>query len=242
MTKSMLKHVLAMRMSLKDLEDIVQQQYDSLTFLLENNAAECGLTFAMDYDEYGVHKIRNLIPNGVKIEVVDENKEEYVKKVVEWRLGGEIQEEIDQFVGGFHELIPLEELQMFRPSELDLLICGVPEIDLDDFRTNCQFIPPYGGDHPVIQRFFVVLGELSTKERGKFLVFLTGSSAVPVGGFSGLGDIGRPIRIGPGGDAERFPQAHTCMHQLDLPEYESEEDMKAKLLFAIRECNSFGFA
>jgi hypothetical protein len=54
--------------------------------------------------------------------------------------------------------------------------------------------------------------------------------------------MGRPIRIGPVGEAERLPHAHTWMHQLDLPEYETEADMKAKLLFAIRECNSFGFA
>jgi E3 ubiquitin-protein ligase HUWE1 len=56
------------------------------------------------------------------MECTNENKEEYVRKVVECRLAGEIKEEIDQLVGGFHELIMLEELQMFRPNQLDLLI------------------------------------------------------------------------------------------------------------------------
>ena len=40
-----------------------------------------------------------------------------------------------------------------------------------------------------------------------------------------------------------LPSAHTCFNQLDLPEYESEEIMKEKLLIAIREgSEGFGFA
>jgi hypothetical protein len=95
MTRSVLKHLLAMPMSLKDLEDVGQQQYESLTFLLPNDAVECGLTFAIDYDEYGEHRIRNLIPNGARIDVTNENKEDYVQRMVEWRLKLEIQVEID---------------------------------------------------------------------------------------------------------------------------------------------------
>jgi hypothetical protein len=93
----------------------------------------------------------------------------------------------------------------------------------------------------VVKRFFSVLTDVSVEEKPNFLIFLTGSSALPVGGFGRLMEIGRPIRIAPGGDPARLPQAHTCINQLDLPEYETEEDMKAKLLIAIRECTSFGF-
>jgi E3 ubiquitin-protein ligase HUWE1 len=131
---------------------------------------------------------------------------------------------------------------MFNPDELDLLICGVPEIDVGDLRENCHFIRPYAPRHPVVERFFAVFQSFTVEERARFLLFLTGSSQVPVGGFRSLEDIGRPIRIAPGGGPTRLPAAHTCMNQLDLPEYETEEDMRAKILFAIRECNSFGFA
>jgi E3 ubiquitin-protein ligase HUWE1 len=242
MTRPLLKHLRGLPMTLKDLETVDQEQYESLVFLLEHEADQCGLTFSIEYDEFGANRIRTLIPNGSKIEVTDGNKEEYVQKVVEWRLTLEIEVEIRNFVGGFHELIKAEELKVFSVDELELLICGVPEIDVRDFRVNCHFIQPYSENHPVIVRFFRVFQEFTVEERARFLLFLTGSSQVPFGGFRTLEDMQRPIKIAPGGTPERLPAAHTCVNQLDLPEYETEEDMRGKILFAIQECNSFGFA
>ena len=41
---------------------------------------------------------------------------------------------------------------------------------------------------------------------------------------------------------ERLPTAHTCFNQLDLPEYSTEEMLKAKLAQAISEAHEgFGF-
>ena len=40
-----------------------------------------------------------------------------------------------------------------------------------------------------------------------------------------------------------LPSAHTCFNQLDLPEYDSEEITREKLLVSIREgSEGFGFA
>jgi E3 ubiquitin-protein ligase HUWE1 len=242
MTRPMLKHLRSLPMSLKDLESVDQQLYESLHFILENDVTDLGLTFAIVYDQFGVRFVRTFVTDGARTPVTNENKEEYVKKMVQWKLTEEIKEEIERFVGGFHELISPEELRMFTPDELDLLICGVPEIDAEDFRANCHIQRPYSDDHPVIVRFFSVFQNFTMEERARFLLFLTGSSQVPVGGFRMLEDIGRPIQIGLGGSPDRLPQAHTCMNQLDLPEYETEEDMRAKILFAIQECNTFGFA
>jgi E3 ubiquitin-protein ligase HUWE1 len=242
LSRSLLKCLLGSKMSLRDLEDIDRDEYDSLIYLLEHDAASCGLTFSIDVDNFGRHEAKSLVPNGVNIEVTDENKREYVEKIVEHRLTGQVSEQIQHFVDGFYELIPRTELRMFQTDELDLLICGVPEIDVDDFRANCHFARPYNQGHEVIARFFNVLVEFSPEDRAKFLMFLTGSSQVPFGGFKALEEVGRPIRIAPGGDPERLPQAHTCVNQLDLPAYASEEVMKEKLLLAIQNCDSFGFA
>ncbi len=41
---------------------------------------------------------------------------------------------------------------------------------------------------------------------------------------------------------DSLPAAHTCFNQLDLPEYESEEQTRDKLRLAIREgSEGFGF-
>ena len=43
-------------------------------------------------------------------------------------------------------------------------------------------------------------------------------------------------------DPEALPKAHTCFNQLDLPEYNTKEELKDWLLFAIREgSEGFGF-
>lgn len=41
--------------------------------------------------------------------------------------------------------------------------------------------------------------------------------------------------------SDRLPSAHTCFNQLDLPCYESYEQLRKMLLLAIRECSE-GFA
>lgn len=45
------------------------------------------------------------------------------------------------------------------------------------------------------------------------------------------------------GDTSKLPTAHTCFNQLDLPVYESREQLKDKLMLAIKEgSEGFGFA
>ena len=90
--------------------------------------------------------------------------------------------------------------------------------------------------------FFNVLKRVDSEFKAKFLLFLTGSSKIPVGGFSLLLHQGRPITISPGGDPDRLPCAHTCSNTLDLPYYRNENELEEKLSYAIQECNSFGFA
>ena len=66
-------------------------------------------------------------------------------------------------------------------------------------------------------------------------MFITGSSQVPANGFRHYKDIGNPITIQPGGGKERLPVAHTCFNTIDLPEYETEEELNQKLMLAINE-------
>jgi E3 ubiquitin-protein ligase HUWE1 len=44
-----------------------------------------------------------------------------------------IQEQISAFLSGFHEVIPKELIRIFNEQELELLISGMPEIDIDDW-------------------------------------------------------------------------------------------------------------
>jgi E3 ubiquitin-protein ligase HUWE1 len=70
-----------------------------------------------------------LIPGGRNIKVTEENKHEYVDRVVEHRLTTAIRPQINAFLEGFNELIPRELISIFNDKELELLISGLPDID-----------------------------------------------------------------------------------------------------------------
>jgi hypothetical protein len=40
-----------------------------------------------------------------------------------------IRKQIDSFLSGLHDLVPKDLISIFTPAELELLSCGMPEID-----------------------------------------------------------------------------------------------------------------
>lgn len=88
---------------------------------------------------------------------------------------------------------------------------------------------------------------LTRSEKAAFLQFVTGSSKVPLAGFSelqGMRGVQKfSINKASGHHSGALMSAHTCFNALDLPVYNSEEEMKEKLLYAISEgSGGFGFA
>lgn len=76
--------------------------------------------------------------------------------------------------------------------------------------------------------------------------FVTGSSKIPLEGFShleGMNGIQKFLISRIYGNPNRLPAAHTCFNQLDLPEYTSYEQLVSALTTAVNECSTgFGFA
>ena len=74
---------------------------------------------------------------------------------------------------------------MFNDHELELLISGLPEIDVDDLRANTE----YTGYTPAakqIQWFWEVVSALSKEDLALLVQFTTGTSKVPLEGFKAL--------------------------------------------------------
>ena len=145
-----------------------------------------------------------------------------------------IRKQVDAFCDGFDSLIPHEKIRMFTPTELCLLICGVPKIDVDDLRNNVVIEEPYDANSPVINLFFNTIKKWDDENLAKLLIFITGTARMPSNGFVYYNQIRKPITIQAGGDHTRLPVAHTCVNTLDLPEYQNEEEMNSKLLLAIK--------
>jgi hypothetical protein len=75
------KRMLNKRLTMKDLESIDPEFYNSLKWIKDNNIDECGLElyFSTDYEQLGEVKQHDLKPNGADVRVTEENKEEYVR-------------------------------------------------------------------------------------------------------------------------------------------------------------------
>lgn len=182
---------------------------------------------------------------GKDIDVTNENKYEYVQRMAYQKLYNSIKKQMDAFLQGFYDIVPKQLVQIFDNRELELLISGLPNIDIMDLKENTVY-QNYTAESPVVKWLFEVLEEFENSERAEFIQFVTGSSKVPVEGFKGLrGSRGlQKFQIVKffTNDTNRLPQAHTCFKQLELPEYKSKEQLKERLLTAIKEGKTFGFA
>eukprot|EP00918_Siedleckia_nematoides_P015819 GHVU01034184.1.p1 GENE.GHVU01034184.1~~GHVU01034184.1.p1 ORF type:complete len:613 (+),score=132.88 GHVU01034184.1:200-1840(+) len=245
-TRSVYKHMLGRKTAPVDAECLDPEFYKNLLSLLLHPLEALGLElhFANEVDAFGKTKVVDLKPDGHNILVTDANKEEYVKLVCEHKITDGIQDQLQSFLEGFHELIPMRLLSIFDDKELELMLSGLPHIDLKDLRANTEY-SNYSPDDQVIRWFWEVLGELGQTHLASFLQFITGTSRVPLGGFRTLQGVRGPqkFKISKAYGTDHLPASHTCVNQLDLPEYDTKEVLEAKLLKAITEGKEgFGLA
>uniref|UniRef100_A0A8C5PW73 E3 ubiquitin-protein ligase HACE1 n=1 Tax=Leptobrachium leishanense TaxID=445787 RepID=A0A8C5PW73_9ANUR len=229
----------------QDVASIDPEYAKNLQWILDNDISDLGLelTFSVETDVFGAMEEVPLKPGGTSILVTQENKEEYVQLVTELRMTRAIQPQINGFLQGFHLFIPPSLIQLFDEYELELLLSGMPEIDVNDWMKNTEYTSGYERADPVIQWFWEVVQELTQEERVLLLQFVTGSSRVPHGGFayimggSGLQNFTiAAVAYMP----NLLPTSSTCINMLKLPEYPSKEILKDRLLVALH-CGSYGY-
>lgn len=241
-TPSFYKHILGLPIRYTDIEGIDPELFQSLKSILETpNADDLYLNFTWTVNEFGQTTHIQLKPEGQNIDVTDANKEEYVQLIAEFKLTRNIRQQIDHFLKGFYEFIPRELISIFNERELELIISGLPRIDVNDWYRNTEY-HGYRLSDPVIQWFWeIVRNEMDSEELAMLLQFCTGSAKLPVSGFAGLiGNAGpKKFSIKKVSGTDRFPVAHTCFNELDLPEYSSKNDLKWRLLTAIKETSGF---
>jgi len=236
------KMMLGKHIELKDMESVDTEYYSSLCWIKENDPNELELTFQVDEETFGRMVTRELKPGGAKIPVTDENKDEYIQLVIQWRFVSRVQQQMDNFLAGFNELVPLNLIKIFDEGELELLLCGIGVIDVRDWKQNTVYKGDYHPNHIVIQWFWRVVLSFNNEMRSRLLQFVTGTSRVPMNGFKELyGSNGpQPFTIEKWGTPNSYPRAHTCFNRLDLPPYESYQQLRDRLIKAID--NSEGFA
>uniref|UniRef100_A0A674PEM6 E3 ubiquitin-protein ligase n=1 Tax=Takifugu rubripes TaxID=31033 RepID=A0A674PEM6_TAKRU len=237
------KQMLDKKPTLKDLESIDPEFYNSIMWVKENNLEECGveLFFAQDMEILGKVSSHELKEGGENELVTEENKEEYISLLTNWRFTRGVKEQTRAFLDGFNEVVPLEWLRYFDEKELELMLCGMQEIDLADWQKNTIY-RHYTKNSKQIHWFWQVVKEMDNEKRIRLLQFVTGTCRLPVGGFSELIGSNGPQKfcIDKVGKETWLPRSHTCFNRLDLPPYRSLEQLREKLMFAIEETEGFG--
>ncbi|XP_025209187.1 probable E3 ubiquitin-protein ligase HECTD2 [Melanaphis sacchari] len=224
--------------TLDDLNEIMPDVASGLRHLLEyegNVQEDMGLTFQVSLGEHKTPKTHKLKPNGENIPVTNESREEYVNLYLNWILNLSIYEQFRAFYFGFHSVCASNALIMLRPEEVELLVCGTDALDLNELRKATEY-DGYRPDDNIVCVFWNVIESLSNEQKRKFLLFVTGSDRVPVGG---MGDMNFKITRGPN-RSDYLPEAHTCFNQLVLPQYSDHDQLKKKLVTAILNAEGFG--
>ncbi|XP_072180409.1 probable E3 ubiquitin-protein ligase HERC4 [Diadema setosum] len=216
----------------EDLRSLDPELYGQMEGLREYPAEELeGLELSFD----------GLQPDGENIAVTQDNLQEYIDRKSMYQLA--IQQ-LNAFRLGFNRIPKPELFFKLRPEELRDVIMG-EEFDWRSFENSTLYELPYHVHHPVIRLFWRVFHEFDEDKKRRYLQFLTGADHVPIGGFRSLRFTIRRMDTRKNYDgadpSEICPVVMTCpgFISMGLPEYESEDDVRFRLLKAMEMCPSF---
>ncbi|GJQ10768.1 hypothetical protein GpartN1_g2559.t1 [Galdieria partita] len=193
-------------------------------------------TFAIQYEFFGELRTWELVPGGFQTYVNQSNKEDFIRRYIEYLTDVSIHSQFDAFSKGFFWMLSGPALKIFRPDELEVLVCGQRHLDFDALKQVTVYEGGFNAESQVVKWFWDIVNEMTLEEKLHLLSFVTGSDRAPVGGLGQLRFVVQ--RAGP--DTERLPTAHTCFNVLLLPEYNSKEKTRDRLLTAIQNAQGFG--
>ena len=123
-----------------------------------------------------------------------------------------MEEQFNAFITGFNELIPAELVNVFDERELELLIGGIADIDVEDWKKHTDY-RGYQESDEVVQNFWKVIRTWDAEQKSRLLQFATGTSRIPVNGFKDLqgSDGPRRFTIEKAGEINALPKSHTWL-------------------------------
>ena len=190
-----------------------------------------------------------LAPGGSDVRVTAFNRTRYVHLMAHHLLHRQVRSQSDAFVRGFRSLVAPRWLRVFAPAELRLLIAGAGgRIDVGDLARSATYSGGYAPDHPTVVALWQAVNEFTEEEQRELLRFVTACPNTPLLGFGQLTPPFCVHRAGMTGgsrgseadaDTARLPTAATCMNLLKLPPYRTKEQVRKKLLYAIKSGSGF---
>ncbi|ELK01300.1 E3 ubiquitin-protein ligase HECW1 [Pteropus alecto] len=186
-TRPFYKALLRLPCDLSDLEYLDEEFHQSLQWMKDNNITDIlDLTFTVNEEVFGQVTERELKSGGANTQVTEKNKKEYIERMVKWRVERGVVQQTEALVRGFYEVVDSRLVSVFDARELELVIAGTAEIDLNDWRNNTEYRGGYHDGHLVIRWFWAAVERFNNEQRLRLLQFVTGTSSVPYEGFAAL--------------------------------------------------------
>lgn len=232
------KLLLGVPVTFPDLESYDSALFARLVYLSTTLDVEAlGLDFSVAEPRGDALVTVDLVRNGCTIDVTDDNKDFYLERRFMHELFERVAHQLFAFLKGFYEVIPQELLMLFDPAELDLLLSGPDELDVDDWVTHTRYSPELAL-HPVGKWFWELVRALPTDEhRRRLLRFATGSTQAPVAGFAVLADADgractfelRGVGLRDFKDGPPHLHAHPTRNRIDVPLFQRREQLQEAL-------------
>ena len=181
-----------------------------------------------------------LKPGGEDILLTMKNIEEYVNLIYDFIFYRGIYRAVDAFKEGFCLIYNIFNLKCFSSIELEEFICGSLEIKWDEKMLYENLKPDrgYTKKSRIFNDLIKFMCKLDKDGQKKFLMFTTGTSRLPIGGFKALSPkltIVKSFREQNDCPDDFLPTVMTCQNNLKLPEYSSYQILEKKLMFSMNE-------
>mmetsp|Transcript_16157 Transcript_16157/g.15876 ORF Transcript_16157/g.15876 Transcript_16157/m.15876 type:complete len:761 (+) Transcript_16157:22-2304(+) len=199
------KKLLNIEPTLDDIKELDPSTGKSLQYILDCDSPtlqdDLYMTFIYEYEVFGENKTEALKENGANIFVSQENKQEYVELLIDFIFNKSIENQFEAFSRGFHKACGGDALTLFRPEELQKLICGSQKLDFEAMMKETRY-DGFEGEEEVLNWFWdILIDEFNEEQQKKFLFFCTGCAKAPVSGLESIGF----IIVKNGEDDEKLP-------------------------------------
>lgn len=209
------------------LDGIQNCERDGIFTEEEFDAAFEGLDLKFTAFDCNGHEVE-LVEGGKSQRVTFHNRLEYCQLAEHYRLHeGALQ--VAAMVRGLSTVFPVRVLTLLTCSEMEILTCGSPKIDVTLWKKHTRY-DGYNETDDTVQLFWEAMASFSDEQRSDFVRFAWGRSRLPRGKWP------QPFKLTKKGgrdSTQSLPVAHTCFFSVELPPYTSMEQMRSMLLATI---------
>ena len=176
----------------------------------------------------------DLEENGRNIPLKRANAQSYCDKALKARLE-ESKQQVEALAAGIDKTFDRRFLRMMNWRFLEYKIVGMNEVSVERLKQITSY-RHCSETHEVVKRYWQVMEGFSNDDKISYLRFVWGRTRLPLKEEECV-EL-HTIQLDENADSKRLPVGRTCFFRLELPPYESIQQMKAKLSYSINHCRA----